>query len=107
MKTWYLILYFWNAVNWGNASVGGPALTIVETYSQQLCEQLGTQAKSFFDSKRRISSSIYGSYSEPVDFRCIELEKVPQMGTDIGQRLRVIKENQQYLESLKKQLETK
>jgi len=29
------------------------------------------------------------------------------MGTDIAERLRAIKENQQYLDSLKKQLEAK
>ena len=103
MKTWYLILYLWNVGGYGNAERGGPALTIVETYNQQLCENLGSQAKKFFDSKLRYE----GSKPEATDFRCVELQKAPQMGTDIAERLRVIKENQQYLESLKKQLETK
>jgi len=109
MKTWFLLLYFWNGVYGGYASVGGPALTIVEAYNQELCEKLGTEAKTFFDSKRRknYDGTLDSLYSDPVDFRCIELEKAPQMGTDIGQRLKVIKENQQYLDSLKKQLEAK
>lgn len=103
MKTWYLILYLWNVAGYGNASRGGPALTIVEAYNQQLCENLGAQAKKFFDSK--LKDDMYKS--EPTDFRCIELPKAPQMGIDITERLKVIKENQQYLESVKKQLEIK
>lgn len=103
MKTWYLILYLWNAAGHSNWAIGGPALTIVETHTQQLCENLGSQAKKFFDSKLRDE----GPKPEATDFRCVELQKAPQMGTDIAERLRVIKENQQYLESLKKQLETK
>lgn len=103
MKTWYLILYLWNAAGHSNWSIGGPALTIVETHTQQLCESLGNQAKKFLDSK--LKDGYYTS--EPTDFRCVELQKAPQMGTDIAERLRVIKENQQYLDSLKKQLEAK
>lgn len=52
MKTWYLILYLWHVSGWSNTSVGGPAISVTEAYTQPACEALGKAAKAFFDGKR-------------------------------------------------------
>lgn len=97
MKTWFLIFYFWNQQNWNHNAVGGPAIAFIETHTQQLCEALGSTSKKFIDSKMK-------DYAEPSNYRCVELEKAPQMGTDIKERQRIIKENEQYLNSLRQLL---
>lgn len=104
MTTWLLVFYFWNVLGAGRDAVGGPALSITEVSSQQTCEAIGAAAKKFIDEKAKNNfQERWAHSSEPADYRCISI-KTAQRETDIQGRQRIIKENQQYLESLRQQL---
>lgn len=77
MKIVYLFFYLWHYEASGNASAGGPAITIQAMPSRTMCEQVGKHAKQFADKQPHASSdlALFGHNIRyyPSTYECIEV----------------------------------
>lgn len=83
MKYVYLVLWLWHNNYNGNASTGGPAVTVAPMPSLAVCEKVGAEVKARFDSQappnipRWYVDISKTWHREPARFYCVEVDDTP------------------------------
>ena len=100
MKIWFLVIYLFHGHNifeFGHWAYGGPSLSIVRADSKDQCEKLGSKIKAAMDHPTKLDKM-------PALVWCIDVEGKKEENLDIESRKRLIRENQKYLDDLKRKL---
>jgi len=76
MKTIFLIVYLWHEWGGGNASTGGPSLSITPMPSWSICDKAGRAAKEFADAQKAPTAGFLSAWvAHPASYRCVEIHE--------------------------------